>query len=83
MLKGGLTVKQAQAITGHKSERMTEWYCHFDPAEFGKAKEVQAALLTPEGAKKEEKPKAASGAGRRGSVIAFPAKEDQKKRKQA
>jgi integrase len=47
MLKGGLTITQAQAVTGHKSERMTEWYCHFDPTEFAKAKEIQEALLLP------------------------------------
>jgi integrase len=34
LLKGGLTIPQTQAVTGHKSERMTEWYLHFDPAEF-------------------------------------------------
>ena len=47
LLKGGLTIPQAQAITGHKSERMTEWYCHFDPTEFAKAKEIQESLLQP------------------------------------
>jgi len=45
MLMGGLTVKQVQAITGHKSERMTDRYLHFDPTEFTKAREVQASLL--------------------------------------
>ena len=45
LLKGGLTTVQAQAVTGHKTDRMTEWYCHFDPAEFAKAKSVQEALL--------------------------------------
>ncbi|MDR1617007.1 MAG: site-specific integrase [Syntrophomonadaceae bacterium] len=45
LLKGGLTIPQAQAITGHKSDRMTEWYCHFDPAEFARAKSVQESLL--------------------------------------
>ncbi|MDR1315662.1 MAG: tyrosine-type recombinase/integrase [Spirochaetales bacterium] len=48
LLKGGLTIPQAQAVTGHKSDRMTEWYCHFDPSEFAKAKEVQENLLLPE-----------------------------------
>jgi len=47
MLKGGLTITQAQAVTGHKSERMTEWYCHFDPTEFAKAREIQESLLQP------------------------------------
>jgi integrase len=69
MLKGGLTVPQAQAITGHKSERMTEWYCHFDPADFVKAKEVQEALLQPEKAKPQ------NNETRRSAVLPFPAKE--------
>ncbi len=47
MLKGGMTKEQAQAITTHKSERMTERYTHFDPLEFVKAKEIQDALLQP------------------------------------
>jgi hypothetical protein len=47
MLKGGITIEQAQAITTHKSERMTERYTHFDPLEFVKAKEIQEALLQP------------------------------------
>lgn len=67
MLKGGMTVTQAQAITGHKSERMTEWYCHFDPAEFGKAKEIQETLLRPDISRAEE-------AERPHSVLSFPAK---------
>jgi integrase len=43
--KAGLTVQIVQAVTGHKSERMTEYYTHFDPREFGEVPEVQAALL--------------------------------------
>jgi integrase len=48
LLRGGLTIPQVQAITMHKSSRMTEWYTHFDPAEFAKAKQVQENLLSPE-----------------------------------
>jgi integrase len=47
LLRGGLTVTQAQAVTGHKTERMTEWYLHFDPTEFAKAKAIQEDLLRP------------------------------------
>jgi integrase len=43
--KAGLTVQIVQAVTGHKSERMTEYYTHFDPREFGEVPQVQAALL--------------------------------------
>jgi integrase len=56
MLKGGMTKEQAQAITTHKSERMTERYTHFDPLEFIKAKEIQEALLQPINEKKELPP---------------------------
>jgi integrase len=51
LLKGGLTIPQVQAITGHKSERMTEWYLHFDPNEFTQARKVQENLLQPEAEK--------------------------------
>ena len=47
MLKSGLSIPQAQAVTGHRSRQMTELYFHFDPAEFAKAKEVQETLLKP------------------------------------
>jgi integrase len=46
--KAGLTIQQVQAVTGHKSTRMTEWYTHFDPSQFGKVPEAQANLLKPE-----------------------------------
>ena len=54
LLKGGLTIPQAQAITGHKSERMTELYNHFDPCEFLKAREIQDELLRPSNETREE-----------------------------
>jgi hypothetical protein len=44
--KAGITVQKVQAVTGHKSERMTEYYTHFDPMEFGEVPQVQAALLS-------------------------------------
>jgi len=45
MQKGGLTVKEVQAVTGHKTEKMTEHYTHFNPMEFGEVPEIQAELL--------------------------------------
>jgi len=77
MLKGGLTITQAQAITGHKSARMTELYNHFDPTEFVKVREVQDALLLPETAQPSD------NAGRAGPVLAFPVRENEPERKQA
>jgi len=43
--KGGMSIQQVQAVTGHKSSRMTEWYTHFNPMDFGEVIKVQAALL--------------------------------------
>jgi len=43
--KAGLTTQIVQAVTGHKTERMTEHYTHFDPMEFRDVPEIQAALL--------------------------------------
>jgi integrase len=43
--KVGLIIQKVQAVTGHKTERMTEHYTHFDPMEFGEVPEIQAALL--------------------------------------
>jgi hypothetical protein len=47
LLNGGFSIKQTQAVTGHKSERMSELYFHFDPNEYKKAMEIQEKLLSP------------------------------------
>jgi site-specific recombinase XerD len=47
LLKGGLTVKKVQAVTGHKSEGMTDNYTHFDPMEFLEVSKIQEMLLAP------------------------------------
>ena len=52
MQKGGLTVPQVQAVTGHKSKRSTERYTHFNALDFGEASKIQEELLKP---KKEKK----------------------------
>jgi hypothetical protein len=92
LLKGGLTVPQAQAVTGHKSERMTEWYFHFDAADFVKAKQVQEALLHINTKKSLENSIVSSeiatakqdeASGKPGRVLPFPGRENTKKRKQA
>ena len=71
LLKGGLSVKQTQAITRHRSEQMTDRYSHFEPGDFVKAKEVQEALLQPVPAPKAET------AGRDAIVLAFPVKQEE------
>jgi integrase len=43
--KAGLGIQQVQAVTGHRSTRMTEWYTHFDSSQFGKVPEAQEKLL--------------------------------------
>jgi hypothetical protein len=48
-----LTVQKVQAVTGHKSERMTEHYTHFDPMDFGEVPKIQAALLRKKPRKQE------------------------------
>jgi len=55
--KAGLTIQKVQAVTGHKSEKMTERYTHFDPLDFGEVPKIQAALLK----KKHKKPEAGIG----------------------
>jgi integrase len=44
----GVSVSKVQSVTGHKSDRMTEWYSHFDPKEFTDVREAQEALLQPD-----------------------------------
>jgi integrase len=95
LLKGGLTIPQTQAVTGHKSDRMTEWYSHFDPNEFAQARKVQENLLQPEAEKPAAKeavekapeiaePGTAGKTARRGTaVLSFPAQENVKRRKRA
>jgi hypothetical protein len=89
LLKGGLTIPQTQAVTGHKSDRMTEWYLHFDPAEFAQARKVQEGLLQadepkPETAVEKATEKAAGKAVKRGAaVLTFPAQEGVKRRERA
>jgi integrase len=93
LLKGGLTIPQTQAVTGHKSDRMTEWYSHFDPNEFIQARKVQENLLQPE----ETKPAKAAAkktaveegteTGKKGStagrVLPFPEQKKIKNQKRA
>jgi len=55
LLKGGLTVKKVQAVTGHKTEGMTDNYTHFDPLEFSEVNKIQETLLKPKKNKTEKK----------------------------
>jgi integrase len=96
LLKGGLTMPQTQAVTGHKSDRMTEWYLHFDPNEFAQARRARENLLEPEGkepagaapgaagtAKKTAKTETGKQGGKAGRALPFRAQEKNRKRRQA
>jgi integrase len=55
----GLSLQQVQAVTGHKSDRMTEWYSHFDARQLSNVMDAQHIIT---GTKKPEK-KTGEGAG--------------------
>jgi integrase len=79
----GLTIEQVQAVTGHKSDRMTEWYSHFDARQLSTVMEAQHVIM---GAKKPGKAGEAAkstAAVKAGLVLPFPAQENAKKRKRA
>ena len=69
--KAGLTVQKVQAVTGHKSERMTEHYTHFDPLDFGEVPKIQAALL-------RKKPQKQEAAGNERPALTLYKPEDDK-----
>jgi len=79
MLKGGLSVKKVQAVTGHKTEEMTERYAHFDPLEFEEVTQIQAALLE----KKPKKPEAVKSESPMLTLVKMPNNEKAESRKQA
>jgi integrase len=78
----GLSLQQVQAVTGHKSDRMTEWYSHFDARQLVNVMDAQHVIT---GERKPGKTgEAASGeTGKAGRVVPFPAQENMKKRKRA
>jgi integrase len=80
LLKGGLTVKKVQAVTGHKSEGMTDNYTHFDPMEFSEVSKIQEALLKP---KKDIQKKERQGQHGLNTLtlVKIPEAEKDKKRK--
>jgi integrase len=45
LLNGGVPLVKVQAITRHKSKRMTDRYTHFNPLDFSEVTQVQANLL--------------------------------------
>jgi integrase len=71
----GLTIAQVQSVTGHKSDRMTEWYSHPDARQIEDVIKAQAAIS---GAKKQEK---AEGKGLK--IVKMPERKESIARKRA
>ncbi|MFP3041333.1 tyrosine-type recombinase/integrase [Treponema primitia] len=44
LLKQGLTIEQVQSVTGHRSDRMTEWYTHLDPRDLTDVMKAQYVI---------------------------------------
>jgi hypothetical protein len=59
-----VALSKVQSVTGHKSDRMTEWYTHYDAKEFSEVRNVQETLLLPDRTTKTE-PKQAKAKTRR------------------
>jgi integrase len=74
LLKGGLSVKKVQAVTGHKTEGMTDNYTHFDPLEFSEVTKIQEMLLAPKKEKTESERPALT-------LIKMPEKETVRRKK--
>ena len=74
--KAGLSVKKVQAVTGHKTEQMTDRYTHLDPLELTEVTEIQAALLAKKPVtKKNDRPAL--------TLVKMPIDEKAEKKKQA
>jgi integrase len=81
LLKGGVPVKKVQAVTRHKSERMTERYLHFDPMEFDEVIKIQASLLKK--THKKTKPEAEANERPALAIVKMPEEENAAQRKKA
>jgi integrase len=55
---------KVQSVTGHKSDRMSEWYSHFDAKEFSEVAEAQETLLRNARGKAGGGGRRAAGAGK-------------------
>jgi integrase len=74
LLRGGLSVKKVQAVTGHKTESMTDNYTHFDPLEFTEVNKIQEMLLSPKKEPTENERPALK-------IVKIPEKETTRRRK--
>jgi site-specific recombinase XerD len=56
----GLTIQQVQSVTGHKTDRMSEWYCHLDARNITDVVKAQEAIAgTMQAEQKDYRKKAA------------------------
>ncbi|MDR2159272.1 MAG: site-specific integrase [Treponema sp.] len=83
----GLSLPQVQAVTGHKSNRMSEWYTHFDARQLADVMEAQQVIT---GAKKPDKAGEGgkAGTGKRPArpelkIVKMPEQENNRARKMA
>jgi integrase len=93
----GLSLQQVQAVTGHKSDRMTEWYSHFDARQLADVMDAQAVIsgatkCASAGKTNGGKKAVHAGIGKAAAkgatetlktVLPFPAQDTAKKRKRA
>jgi integrase len=70
----GLTLEQVQSVTGHKTDRMSEWYSHLDARNIADVVTAQAAIAGTKKPEPKPEQKAAKGnSNARGSkVVNFP-----------
>jgi hypothetical protein len=88
----GLTLEQVQAVTRHKSDRMTEWYSHFDARKLADVMEAQRVIIgEKKPGKAGEKAKAAAakaGTGKQPGrpdlkIVKLPKRKESPARKRA
>jgi hypothetical protein len=85
----GLSLKQVQAITGHKSEPMTDRYSHFDARQLSDVMDAQHVITGEKKPDKTRKSASGKGADKTGTtkqadksarVVPFPAQGTQRNR---
>jgi integrase len=85
----GLSIEQVQAVTGHKSDRMTEWYSHFDARQLLKVMDAQHVITgAMKPGKAGEAAKAEAGAGKKPGrpdlkIVKIPERKENPARKRA
>jgi integrase len=74
----GLTIQQVQAVTGHKSDRMTEWYSHPDARQITdviKAQETIAGIKKQNSVKPEKQTEKAKSRCNSLKIVKMPVRK--------